>query len=122
MVHLLLGQLLKDDRPGEAEDHLNQAKAMTTDAFIQLAVEKDLGDIAMDREQYDEALQHFNRVAELEPGSGEAWYDIAETYNLLENVEEAANKVTRGTRGRVTRQSRFRRNTCFPRVSDVRKR
>jgi tetratricopeptide (TPR) repeat protein len=91
MGHLLLGQLLKDDRPGEAEDHLNQAKAMTTDAFVQLAVEKDLGDIAMDREQYDEALQHFNRVVELEPGSGEAWYDIAETYNLLENVEEAAN-------------------------------
>ena len=91
MVHLLLGQLLKDDRPGEAEDHLNQAQAMTTDAFVQLAVEKDLGDIAMDREQYDEALQHFNRVAELEPGSGEVWYDIAETYNLLENVEEAAN-------------------------------
>src|SRR5260370_1142793 len=91
MGHLLLGQLLKDDRPGEAEDHLNQAKAMTTDAFVQLAVEKDLGDIAMDREQYDEALQHCNRVVELEPGSGEAWYDIAETYNLLENVEEAAN-------------------------------
>lgn len=91
MGHLLLGQLLKDDHPGEAEDHLNQAKAMTTDAFVQLAVEKDLGDIAMDREQYDEALQHFNRVAELDPDRGEAWYDIAETYNLLENVEEAAN-------------------------------
>src|SRR5260370_29676622 len=63
MGHLLLGQLLKDDRPSEAEDHLNQAQAMTTDAIVQLAVEKDLGDIAMDRQQYAEALQHFNRLA-----------------------------------------------------------
>ena len=92
MGHILMSQLLKDDaeRLDEAEDHLNQAKALNTSELIEIAVENDLGEIAMGREQYDQALQHFQRVAELDPNIAESWYDVAEAYNLLENVEAAA--------------------------------
>ena len=92
MGHILMSQLLKDnaERLDEAEDHLNQAKALNTSELIEIAVENDLGEIAMGREQYDQALQHFQRVAELDPNIAESWYDVAEAYNLLENVEAAA--------------------------------
>ncbi len=92
MGHILMSQLLKDnaERLDEAEDHLNQAKTLNTSELIEIAVENDLGEIAMGREQYDQALQHFQRVAELDPNIAESWYDVAEAYNLLENVEAAA--------------------------------
>ena len=92
MGHILMSQLLKDnaERLGEAEDHLNQAKALNTSELVEIAVENDLGEIAMGREQYDQALQHFQRAAELDPDNPESWYDVAEAYNMLENVEEAA--------------------------------
>jgi tetratricopeptide (TPR) repeat protein len=91
LAHMLLAELLKDDpeRLDEAEDHLNQAKALTTNEDTELAIENRLGEIAMDREQYDKALRHFQRVAEIDPTSAEACYNIAEAHNLLENVEEA---------------------------------
>jgi tetratricopeptide (TPR) repeat protein len=92
MGHILMSQLLKDnaERLDEAEDHLNQAKALNTSELVEIAVENDLGEIAMGREQYDQALQHFQRAAELDPNIAESWYNVAEAYNMLENVEEAA--------------------------------
>ena len=89
--HLLLAELLKDDdeRLDEAEEHLNLAKAMTTDEKVEWAVESNLGEIAMEQDQYEKALQHFQRAAEIDPGIAETWYDIAEAHNLLENIEEA---------------------------------
>jgi len=89
--HLLLAELLKEDpeRLDEAEDHLNQVKALTTNEDVEFTIENNLGEIALEREQYDKALQHFQRVAEIDPTSAETWFDIAEAHNLLENVEEA---------------------------------
>lgn len=89
--HLLLAELLKDDdeRLDEAEEHLNLAKAMTTDEQVEWAVESNLGEIAMEQDQYEKALQHFQRAAEIDPGIAGTWYDIAEAHNLLENIEEA---------------------------------
>ena len=95
--HMLLAELLKDDpeRLDEAEDHLNQAKALNTNEDIEFAIEHSLGEIAMDQEQYDKALQHFQRVAEYDPTDAETWYDIAEAHNLLENIEEAETNYKR---------------------------
>jgi tetratricopeptide (TPR) repeat protein len=89
--HILLAELLKDDpaRLDEAEDHLNQASALTTNKEAQLTIENSLGEIAMKRDQYHKALRHFQRVAEIEPINAEAWYNIAEAHNLLDNVDEA---------------------------------
>ena len=95
--HMLLAELLKDDseRLDEAENHLYQAKALNTNEVTEIAIEHSLGEIAMNQEQYDKALQHFQRVAEFDPTDAEAWYDIAEAHNLLENIEEAEAKYKR---------------------------
>jgi tetratricopeptide (TPR) repeat protein len=89
--HILLAELLKDDpnRLDEAEDHLNQARSLTTNRDAELTIENSLGEIAMKREQYHKALRHFQRVAEIEPINAEAWYNIAEAHNLLDSVDEA---------------------------------
>jgi tetratricopeptide (TPR) repeat protein len=89
--HMLLAGLLKENpqRLDEAEDHLNQAKALTTNEDMQLTIENGLGEIAMEQAQYHKALVHFQDVAAIDPTNAEAWYNIAEAYNLLEQVEEA---------------------------------
>jgi tetratricopeptide (TPR) repeat protein len=89
--HMLLAELLKENpqRLDEAEDHLNQAKALTTNEDMLLTIEYALGEIAMEQAQYHKALQYFQRVAAIDPTNAEAWYNIAEAYNLLEQLEEA---------------------------------
>jgi tetratricopeptide (TPR) repeat protein len=89
--HMLLAELLKENpqRLDEAEDHLNQAKALTANEDMLLTIEYGLGEIAMEKAQYEKALQHFQSVAAKDPTNAEAWYNIAETYNLLEQLEEA---------------------------------
>ena len=89
--HMLLAELLKENpqRLDEAEDHLNQAKALTANEDMLLTIEYVLGEIAMEQAQYQKALQHFQSVAAIDPTNAEAWYNIAEAFNLLEQVEEA---------------------------------
>jgi Flp pilus assembly protein TadD len=89
--HMLLAELLKEnpDRLDEAEDHLNQAKALTANEDMLLTIEYSLGEIAMEQAQYQKALQHFQSVAAIDPTNAEAWYNIAEAYNLLEQLKEA---------------------------------
>jgi tetratricopeptide (TPR) repeat protein len=89
--HMLLAELLKENpqRLNEAEDHLNQAKALTANEDMLLTIEYGLGEIAMEQAQYQKALQHFQSVAAIDSTTAEAWYNIAEAYNLLEQLEEA---------------------------------
>jgi tetratricopeptide (TPR) repeat protein len=95
--HMLLAELLKANpqRLNEAEDHLNQAKALTVNEDMLLTIEYGLGEIAMEQAQYQKALQHFQIVAAIDPTTAEAWYNIAEAYNLLEQLEEAEINYTR---------------------------
>jgi tetratricopeptide (TPR) repeat protein len=78
-----------NERLDEAEDHLLQARAMSTDPADEAHVEFHLGDIAMEREQYEEALVHYQHFADHNPNSPIAWFNIAEAQSLLENFEEA---------------------------------
>ena len=89
--HMLLADLLKEDpeRLDEAEDHLNQAKALTANEDMLLTIEYALGEIAMEQAQYQKALQYFQKVVTTDPTNAEAWYNIAEAYNLLEQLDEA---------------------------------
>lgn len=95
--HMLLAELLKENpqRLDEAEDHLNKAKTLTDDAGMLLTIEYSLGEIAMEQAQYQKALQHFHSVAAIDPTNAEAWYHIAEAYNLLEQLEEAEMNYAR---------------------------
>ena len=66
--HMLLAELLKEnpDRLDEAEDHLNQAKALTANEDMLLTIEYSLGEIAMEQAQYQKALQHYQSVAAID--------------------------------------------------------
>jgi tetratricopeptide (TPR) repeat protein len=86
LVEVLLD---KDEYLDEAEDHLLQAKAMVPDSSQEAHVEMHLGDIAMERERYEEALSHYQRVADLEPGYADSWVDLAEAYKKLGQFEKA---------------------------------
>jgi len=85
----LAESFLEDDRLDEAEEHLLRAKAMTADSSDEAHIEMHLGEIATEREQYEEALSHYQRVAELEPDLPDSWVDLAKTYERLDNLEEA---------------------------------
>jgi len=90
-THISLAEVLidMDERLDEAEEHLLQAKAMVTDPAEVAHIELHLGEIAMGREQYEEALSHYQRVVEHDPSSPDAWFDVAEAHKMLKNFEEA---------------------------------
>ena len=89
-AHISLAEfLIEDDLLDEAEQHLLQAKAMITETSDEAHIEMHLGEIATGRELYEEALGHYQRVAELEPNYTDSWVDLAKAYELLDNLEEA---------------------------------
>jgi tetratricopeptide (TPR) repeat protein len=90
-AHISIAEILIDrkERLAEAEDHLLQAKALVTDPSDDAHIELHLGEIAFEREQYEDALDHYQRVTDLQPDSAESWFDIAETYRRLHDYEEA---------------------------------
>lgn len=91
--HLLLADLLiekgDDEDLDEAEDHLHQAQGLTTDQSELTLIENDLGEICMDRGEYEQALSHGRRILELDPDNPTVWYNIGKTYQALEDSEEA---------------------------------
>ncbi len=91
MGHLLIAQLLKNDdnRLDEAEEQLHQARALAPNTATEAIVEHDMGTLAMIREDYEQALEHYRRVAEIHPDSTRVWTDIADAYSGLDNFEAA---------------------------------
>jgi len=73
----------------EAEEHLLQAKALSTSSTEIATVEVGLGKIDMEREEFEDALAHFQQAIEAEPEMAVAWLQMARAYDVLENVEEA---------------------------------
>jgi tetratricopeptide (TPR) repeat protein len=90
-AHISLAEFLidPDEEFDEAEEHLLQAKALTTDPADLAHIEMHLGEIAMEREQYKEALSHYQNVIDHDPDAVDSWLDIAEAHKMLGNIEEA---------------------------------
>ncbi len=90
-AHISIAELLidKNERLDEAEDHLLQARALTTDPSDEAHIELHLGEISVERGQNEEALSHYQRVADIQPDYAQSWFDIAETHRMLKNYEEA---------------------------------
>ena len=91
LTHLLLAGLLEnnDERMDVAEEELRQAKELAPDETTEAMVENEMGRLAMIREDYEQALEHYRRVAEIHKDSAKAWADIADAWSGLENFEEA---------------------------------
>ena len=91
LTHLLLAGLLEnnDERLDVAEEELRQAKALAPDETTKALVENNMGRLAMIREDYEQALEHYRRVAEIDTNNAKAWADIADAWSGLENFDEA---------------------------------
>jgi len=97
-AHISLAELLieEDEELDEAKDHLLQAKELITDDPEEEAhIELHLGEIATEREEYEEALKHHQRVVELLPDSAESWFDLGEAHQALKHFEEAETSYKR---------------------------
>ena len=90
-AHISLAEFLIDpeEQFDEAEDHLMRAKALASDPADLAHIEMHLGEIAMGREQYQEALSHYQYVIDHDPDSVDSWLDIADAHKMLGNLEEA---------------------------------
>jgi tetratricopeptide (TPR) repeat protein len=90
-THISLAEVLIDENEhlDEAEEHLLQAKTLTTNPADDAHIELHLGQIAMEREQYEEALRHYQRVVDFDPNDAETWMEMAEAHKQLENFAEA---------------------------------
>ncbi len=73
----------------EAQSLLEAALDANPPREIEVEIENDLGNLAIDRQRYEEALRHFMRVVELAPRYEHSWFNVARAYRLLKNDVEA---------------------------------
>lgn len=73
----------------EAQSLFETALADNPPRELETEIENDLGNLAIDRQRYEEALRHFMRVIELNPRHEHSWFNVARTYRLLKNDVEA---------------------------------
>jgi tetratricopeptide (TPR) repeat protein len=90
-THISLAEVLieENEHLDEAKDHLLQAKAMVSDPADVAHVELHLGEIAFEQKQYENALQHYQHVANYYSNSAESWASLAMVYRMLEQYDEA---------------------------------
>ncbi|GAC1357275.1 MAG: hypothetical protein NVS4B11_06900 [Ktedonobacteraceae bacterium] len=87
---LLLGELyISMERNDDAEAELLKAKSMPTTPDEEKTVEAGLGNIAMRRERMDEAIPHYQRVAEIDPNYAGIWFNLGFANRLIGNFAEA---------------------------------
>ncbi len=88
--HLLLAELLaSQQRNDEAESELLLARELHPTHNDEAPLEAGLGNLAMRRERVDQAIQHFKRVAELNPTYPGIWYNLGFAHRMLQHLDEA---------------------------------
>src|SRR6266487_568271 len=90
-AHISLAEVLIDENEhlDEAEEHLLQTKSMVTDPADEAHIELHLGEIAFEQKQYENALKHYQHVANYHSNSSESWASLAMVYRMLEQYDEA---------------------------------
>ncbi len=89
--HAVLAELLmrQGERLDEAESELQLAKELAVTREEEALIESDLGNLAVDREELEEALRHYQRAAEIEPNFEGIWFKIGFIQRNLKRYEEA---------------------------------
>lgn len=89
--HALLGEMLirHQEHLDEAETHLLRAKALAANVSEETHLEADLGDLALSREHFTQALSHYQRVLEQDPNFHDIWTKIGVSYRNLQQFEDA---------------------------------
>ena len=88
--HLLLAEmLLSVDRDDEAEAEFQQAISLSPTPEEEAALEAGLGNLAMRREQLEEAIPHYERVIQLDPEYTGIWFNLGFAHRHLQRFDEA---------------------------------
>jgi tetratricopeptide (TPR) repeat protein len=98
--HIGLADVLQniggDEKLDEAEDELLKAQALTTDKEALAIIESKLGELAMDRDDCEDALKHYQRVEEIDPtfpgtkaGAGDALREMGNTEDAMVAFRQA---------------------------------
>ena len=95
-AYLALAKLVfAQDRFDEAKMILQEAQSLSSDQKQHADIEVGLGLIAKKQENIEQALQHFQRVVELNPDYEALWYNIGILQAKLGRYEEAIANLKR---------------------------
>jgi tetratricopeptide (TPR) repeat protein len=90
LAHIILAELfMTNNREEEAVAELQLAKTLTSDRDEEAQIEADLASIAMERQNYDEAIAHFKQVADINPNYNGVWINLGLAYRKQEKYDEA---------------------------------
>ena len=90
LAHITLAELfMTNNRKEEAIAELQLARTLTENRDEEAQIEADLATIAMVDEHYDEAIEHFKRVAEINPNYNGVMINLGLAYRRLEKYDEA---------------------------------
>ncbi len=88
--HILLAELnMMQDKVEQAESELKQAQDLHPEREEEAQIEHDLAQIALERDQLDEAQRHFERVADLNAHYTNLWFNLGHVHRLQNNYAEA---------------------------------
>src|SRR5947209_12711276 len=95
--HAILAELIFMRRGNldEAEAHLKQAREMATEKHEEATIEADFGNIAFERQQLQEALQHYLQAADIDPKTNNIWYRIGLVQRQLNQLDDAVASLER---------------------------
>jgi tetratricopeptide (TPR) repeat protein len=97
--HVVLAELLMQrgtrEALADAEKHLNQAREMVVNVSQEAAIEDALATIAIRREQYQEALRHYQHIMELDQSIPDLWLKMAYVQRRIGQNEQARETYER---------------------------
>ena len=90
LAHIIFAELyMTNNRTEEALAELQLARTLTDNRDEEAQIEADLASIAMTDEQYDEAIEHFKRVAEINPNYNGVMINLGLAFRRQEKYDEA---------------------------------
>jgi tetratricopeptide (TPR) repeat protein len=99
MSYLMLSQTLlesgDENKFDEAEDLLNQARALTLSPSEEASVATTLGEVYIQRDEYSKALDQYRRAVALVADFPSGWYNVGRAHRLLEQDDEAITAFKR---------------------------
>ena len=99
--HALLGELFtSEERNEDAEGEFLKAQTLLpkaqADRSLEASIEAGLGNVAMRLERMNDAIPHYQRVAEINPQYPGVWFSLGFANRLLGQFEEAEKNYSRG--------------------------
>jgi tetratricopeptide (TPR) repeat protein len=78
-----------NEKLAEADEELRKAQSMTKEKKDLEIIESSLGHNAMDRNEYEVSISHYQRLVEMNPSYPGARYNIGRAHQSLDNIGEA---------------------------------